>query len=68
MAAVDIVMAIRTEHELHARRSKRNMLLGAVLGGFVILVFGITMVKLKDGQLLEGFDHSVRPSLTEATE
>ena len=59
-------MALRKEHELHQRRGRRNMLVGLVLLGFVAMVFGITMVKLGDGQMLEAFDHSVRPNLIEA--
>lgn len=57
-------MAIHPQHELHQRRSGRNRALGLVLGGFVLLVFGVTVVKLSSGQMMEGFDHSVRPSLT----
>ena len=56
-------MAIRKEHELHQRRAKRNMWLGLTLGGFAVLVLAITMVKLSDGQMMEAFDHSYRPSL-----
>ncbi len=58
-----VIMAINRDHELHRRRARRNMWLGLVLGGFVVLVFGITMVKLKNGQMMEAFDHTVRPSL-----
>jgi len=39
-------MAIRQEHELHARRWGRNLGLGLVLGGFVALVFVLTIVKV----------------------
>lgn len=56
-------MAITTDHELHRRRARRNLWLGAVLGGFVVLVFAITMVKLKNGEMLEAFNHTLRPSL-----
>jgi hypothetical protein len=59
-------MAIHQEHELHRRRAKRNMLLGFVLISFVALVFGITMVKLKDGQLMRAFDATPQVSGTEA--
>lgn len=61
-------MAITKTHELHKRRAKRNMLVGLVLGGFVVMVFGITMSKLSEGQMMEGFDHSVRPSLEGTSE
>jgi len=42
------------------------MSIGLILGGFVLLVFVITVVKLSQGQMIEGFDHAVRPSLLEA--
>ena len=36
----------RVEHELHGRRKSRNVGLGLVLGAFVLLVMGMTYVKL----------------------
>ena len=54
---------IRVTHELHSRRYGRNMGLGLILGGFVALVFGITIVKLADGQMIQGYDHTTRPML-----
>jgi len=56
------------DHEIHTRRRGRNMTLGLILGGFVGLVFIITVVKLGQGQMIEGFDHSLRPSILEASE
>ncbi len=44
-------------------RQGRNRVVALLLGGFVVLVFLITIVKLQDGQLLEAFDHALRPSL-----
>ncbi|MCC7319801.1 MAG: hypothetical protein IT542_02360 [Rubellimicrobium sp.] len=64
-------MAIRVEHELHARRRGRNIGLLVVLLGFVAVVFGLTIVKLNrqsGAAALEGFDHAVRPGLTAAPE
>lgn len=40
------MLSDRQEHELHARRRKRNMAVGGVLIGFVALLFAVTMVKL----------------------
>ena len=40
-------MAINQEHEIHKRRFGRNLGLGLVLAGFVALVFGLTVVKVK---------------------
>jgi hypothetical protein len=39
-------MRIRPDHELHTRRLGRNLGLGLVLGAFVALVFGLTVVKV----------------------
>lgn len=58
-----VKMAIRREHELHQRRAMRNMWLGLTLGGFVVLVLAITIVKLSNGAAMEAFDHSYRNSL-----
>ncbi|MFV0333981.1 MAG: hypothetical protein ACK5JR_07920 [Tropicimonas sp.] len=41
---------IRATHELHARRRSRNFGLGLVLAAFVAIVFGMTIVKIGDGQ------------------
>ncbi len=43
-------MAIRKEHELHARRKGRNIALGLVLAGFIALVFAVSIVKLSQPQ------------------
>lgn len=61
-------MAIKVEHELHKRRSGRNIGLGLVLVGFVAIVFGLTVVKVGNGGMVEGFDHAVRPSITTSQE
>ena len=58
-------MALRTEHELHARRRSRNVGLLVVLLAFVALIFGLSVVKVSNGNsaALQGFDHQVRPAL-----
>ncbi len=38
----------REEHDLHRRRKSRNMAVGGVLLAFVVLLFGVTMVKMGD--------------------
>ena len=56
-------MAIKVEHELHARRWGRNLGLGLILGALVAIVFGLTVVKvleLGDPIKLEGYDHVVQ--------
>ena len=37
---------IRAEHEIHRRRLSRNIGLGVVLIGFVVLVYGLTIAKV----------------------
>ena len=61
-------MALGREHEIHHRRFSRNLGLGLVLAGFVVLLFGLTVVKIGRGASMEGFDHTVRPGLAEAAE
>ncbi|GLQ34919.1 hypothetical protein GCM10007939_12020 [Amylibacter marinus] len=52
-----------TDEEIHARRAKNNKMLGLVLVGFVVIVFGITIVKMTKGHNMEAFDHVRRPAL-----
>ncbi len=54
-------MPLTQEHELHRRRFGRNLGLGLVLGGFAVLVFFLTMAKMKEGASMEGFDYQ-RPA------
>ena len=61
-------MAIGNEHPLQGRRKRSNMLLGLVLGGFVALVFAITVAKMMGGASLEAYDHGVRYSIEPKTE
>ncbi len=56
-------MAITREHELHKRRSGRNVGLALTLICFIALVFGLTIAKVSGGSTLQAFDHSYRPSL-----
>lgn len=59
-------MAIRVEHELHARRRGRNIAVGLLLAAVIAIVFGLTVVKvlqLGEAQQFEKFDHVVRPAI-----
>lgn len=56
-------MAIGKEHELHTRRFGRNLGVGLILGGFVAIVFGLTVVKVTNGDNMEAYDHVRRPAL-----
>ncbi|MBM3606107.1 MAG: hypothetical protein FJX25_15665 [Alphaproteobacteria bacterium] len=59
-------MGLRTEHEIHGRRRSRNIGLGIVLLCFVALVFALTVVKVRQGDMMEAFDHQPRVSLIPA--
>lgn len=52
-----MVMGLQAEHELHRRRSGRNIGLGIVLALFVALVFTLSVVKIQQGDMMQGFDH-----------
>lgn len=41
---------IRATHELHERRRGRNLGLGIILLAFVGIVFGMTIVKIGNGE------------------
>lgn len=41
-------MNIRAEHEIHNRRRGRNVGIGLMLGGFVVLVMLLTFVKVRN--------------------
>lgn len=41
-------MSLRAEHEIHARRKGRNVGVGLMLGGFVVLVMLLTFVKITE--------------------
>ena len=58
------------DHELHTRRKGRNFGILGVLFAFVVLTFGLTVVKIQTGTYAEAFDHVVRPELvpSEASE
>lgn len=60
------MIEIKATHELHDRRKSRNMGVGLTLSLFVVLVFGLAVVKIKRGDPMEAFDHVVRPELEEA--
>ncbi len=59
-------MAIKVEHEMHTRRKGRNFGVGMLLGGFIGIVFALTVVKvlqLGDARQFENFDHVARPAI-----
>jgi hypothetical protein len=42
-------MSFRADHELHGRRFGRNLGVALVLGGFIAVVFGLTVGKVTRG-------------------
>lgn len=49
-------MSFKPDHEIYRRRFSRNLGLGLVLGGFVALVFALTVVKVMNGDLMHAND------------
>ena len=39
-------MSLRKSHELHQRRFGRNLGVGLTLAAFIVIVFGLTIVKV----------------------
>lgn len=56
-------MLPQVEHELHRRRRGRNLGLLGVLLAFVVLVFGMTVVKISQGDMMQAYDHRPRASM-----
>ena len=53
-------MVLKVEHELHRRRLGRNVGLALTLLAFVVLMFGLTLVKTKRG------DFSIQPEAVQS--
>ncbi len=53
----------KTENDLNLKRKSRNLWLALSLGLFIVIVFLVTIAKLSNGNSIEGFDHTLRPSL-----
>jgi len=56
-------MALAREHDIHKRRSGRNVGLALVLLAFIALVFGLTIAKVSGGGSIQAYDHSYRPGM-----
>ncbi|WP_444667054.1 hypothetical protein [Cereibacter changlensis] len=59
-------MAFPAQHEIYKRRLSRNVGLGLTLVAFIVLVFGLTMVKVMQVGQMQAFDHVVRPEMLPA--
>ena len=46
-------MYFRQQHELHKRRFGKNLGLGVILGSVVLIVFGLTVVKIGEGDFTD---------------
>ena len=55
-------------HEMYTRRKSHNLWLGLILGAIVLLIGAVTIVKMSNGHMMEGYDHKPRASLGERTE
>ena len=53
----------KVDDDFNIRRKSRNLWLALSLGLFIVIVFLVTIAKLSNGNLIEGFDHTLRPSL-----
>ena len=56
-------MEIKATQEIHKRRFSRNLGVGLTLAAMVAIVFGLTVVKMTNGDTMQAFDHVVRPEM-----
>lgn len=42
-------MALSKQHEIHTRRYGRNLGVGLTLAAFIVIIFGLTIVKVTRG-------------------
>ncbi|MEO0344227.1 MAG: cytochrome C oxidase assembly protein [Pseudomonadota bacterium] len=52
-----------SDQDIKERQARNNFWVGLTLLSFVALVFAITVVKMRAGHNMEGFDHVLRPQL-----
>ncbi len=56
------------ENTKNQNKTAENIKIGLILCAAVTLIFAITIVKLKQGSLLQGYDHVLRQNLVEKNE
>jgi len=61
-------MPLTQTHELHQRRFGRNLGVALCLVGFIAIVFGLTVAKIREGASMEAYDHVPRVSITPPVE
>lgn len=54
---------MQRDSAVHVRRRGRNFGVLAILVAFMVVIFAITVVKIRTGGFSEGFDHVARPAL-----
>ena len=54
--------------QLELSRSTGNVKIGILLFIIVALIFSVTIVKLKQGALMQGYDHIMRQNMLEKNE
>ncbi len=59
---------MKTDTKINSNKIAGNVKIGLILLAAVILIFAITIVKLKQGSLLQGYDHVLRQNLVENNE
>jgi high-affinity Fe2+/Pb2+ permease len=51
--------------QLDLNRGSENIKIGILLFIIVALIFSVTIVKLKQGALMQGYDHIIRQNMLE---
>ena len=51
--------------QLDLNRGSGNIKIGILLFTIVALIFSVTIVKLKQGALMQGYDHIIRQNMLE---
>ena len=60
------MLAVRRElKQLELNRGSGNIKIGILLFIVVALIFSVTIVKLKQGALMQGYDHIIRQNMLE---
>ena len=53
----------QSTNDIYAKRKNRNFWLAICLAAFILMIFLVTIAKLSRGNMIEGFDHTLRPNL-----
>ncbi len=54
----------QSKEDFYVKRKNRNFWLAICLGGFILMIFLVTIAKLSSGGMIEGFDHTLRSSIS----